>query len=105
MLAIGVESEYRSIARSLSGFGPKGESNAPIIADSEIMDLLRMLKLIRQSDSSMLAIGVEAEYRSVARSLSRLGPKGEPNAPIAADSDVADFLRLRHSCSCSFGLL
>jgi hypothetical protein len=42
----------------------------------------------------MLAIGVEVEYRSVTRSLSRWGPKGEFNAPIAAESKVADFLRL-----------
>jgi hypothetical protein len=36
MLTIGVESEYRSIARSLSGFGPKGELKAPIAAGSEV---------------------------------------------------------------------
>jgi hypothetical protein len=42
----------------------------------------------------MLAIGVESEYKSVTRSLSRLGPKGESNAPITAESEVADFLRL-----------
>jgi hypothetical protein len=29
----------------------------------------------------MLTIGVETEYRSVSRSLSRWGLKGEPNAP------------------------
>jgi hypothetical protein len=53
----------------------------------------------------MLAIGVEIEYRSVTRSLSGWGPKGDPNAPIAAESEVVDFLRWRRSCSCSFGLL
>jgi hypothetical protein len=42
----------------------------------------------------MLAIGVELEYRSVTRSHSRWGPKGEPNAPIAAESEVIDFLKL-----------
>jgi hypothetical protein len=57
-------------------------------------DLLRLLKLIWQPDMSMLAIGVELEYRSVTRSLSRWGPKGESNAPIAAESEVADFLML-----------
>jgi hypothetical protein len=57
-------------------------------------DLLRLLKLIWQPNLSMLAIGVESEYRFVTRSLSGWGPIGEPNAPIAAESDVADFLRL-----------
>jgi hypothetical protein len=42
----------------------------------------------------VLAIGVESEYRSVTRSLSRLGHKGEPNALVTAESEVADFLRL-----------
>jgi hypothetical protein len=53
-----------------------------------------LLKLIWQPDMSMLAIGVETEYRYVTRSLYGWGPKGEPNAPIAADSEIADFLRL-----------
>jgi hypothetical protein len=57
-------------------------------------DLLRLLKLIWQPDLSMLAIRVEPEYRSVTRSLSGWGPKGELNAPIAAESEVVDFLRL-----------
>jgi hypothetical protein len=34
----------------------------------------------------MLAIRVEPEYRSIARSLFRWGPKGEPNASIAIES-------------------
>jgi hypothetical protein len=46
MLAIGVEPEYRSISRSFSGWGPKGESNAPNAAESEVVDFLRLLKLI-----------------------------------------------------------
>jgi hypothetical protein len=57
-------------------------------------DLLRLLKLIWQPDLSILAIGVETEYRYVTRSLYGWGPKGEPNAPIAANSEVEDFLRL-----------
>jgi hypothetical protein len=93
-IAIGVEPEYRFISKSLSEWGPKGETNAPITAESEMTDLLRLLKLIWQSDLSMLVIGVEPEYRSVTRSLSGWGPKGEPNAPIAAESEVTDFLRL-----------
>jgi hypothetical protein len=94
LIAIGVESEYRSVSISLSGWGLKGELNALIIAESDMTDLLRLLKLIWQSDMSMLAIGVETEYRSVTRSLSRWGHKGESNAPIAADSEVTDFLSL-----------
>jgi hypothetical protein len=46
LIAIGVELEYRSIYRSLSGWGSKGESNAPIAAESEVADFLRLLKLI-----------------------------------------------------------
>jgi hypothetical protein len=65
-----VEPEYRSVSRSLSGWGPKREPNAPIATESEMMDLSRLLKLIWQPDLSMLAIGVEPEYRSVTRSLS-----------------------------------
>jgi hypothetical protein len=65
LIAIGVETEYRSVSRSLSGLGPKGERNAPIAAESEMTDLLRLLKLIWQPDMSMLAIGLEPEYRSV----------------------------------------
>jgi hypothetical protein len=93
MLAIGVELEYRFEARSLSGWGPKGDLNAPIAVGSEVADFLRRLKLIRRSDSSMIAISVEPNYRSVARSLSGWGPKEDPNAPITAESEVANFLR------------
>jgi hypothetical protein len=70
LIATGVEPEYRSVSRSFSIWGHKGELNAPIVAESEMMDLLRLLKLIWQPDMSMLAIRVEAEYRSVTRSLS-----------------------------------
>jgi hypothetical protein len=93
-IAIGVKPEYRSVSRSLSEWGPKGELNVPIAAESEMTNLLRLLKLIWQPDLSMLAIGVETDYRYVSRSLSGWGPKGEPNAPIATESEVVDFLRL-----------
>jgi hypothetical protein len=53
----------------------------------------------------MIAIRVEPEYRSIARSLSGWGPKGEPNAPITAESEVVDSLKLTRSCNCSSGLL
>jgi hypothetical protein len=46
MLAIGVETEYRSVTRSLSEWGPKGEPNASITAESEVTNFLRLLKLI-----------------------------------------------------------
>jgi hypothetical protein len=46
LIAIGVEQEYRSVSRSVSGWGPKREHNAPIAAESEMTDLLRLLKLI-----------------------------------------------------------
>jgi hypothetical protein len=46
LIAIRVEPEYRYVTRSLSGWGPKGESNAPITAESEVADFLRLLKLI-----------------------------------------------------------
>jgi hypothetical protein len=94
LIAIGVASEYRYVSRSLSGWGTKGEPNALITAESEMMNLLRLLKLIWQPDLSMLAIGAELEYRSISRSLFGWGSKGEPNATIIAESEVADFLRL-----------
>jgi hypothetical protein len=53
----------------------------------------------------MIAIGVEPEYRPVARSLFGWSHKGEHNAPIAAESEIMDFLRWRHSFSCSSDLL
>jgi hypothetical protein len=90
LITIRVEPEYRSIARSLSGRGPKGELNAPITAESEMTDLLRQLKSTWRLDSSMIAIGVEPEFRSVTKSLSEWGPKGKLNArsPLRARSRV-----------------
>jgi hypothetical protein len=70
LIAIGVESECRSVARSLSEWGTKGELDVPIAAESEITDLLRRLKLIWWSDSSMISIEIEPDYRFVAISLS-----------------------------------
>jgi hypothetical protein len=46
LIAIEVEPEYRFISRSVSRWGPKGEPNTPIVAESEMTDLLRLLKLI-----------------------------------------------------------
>jgi hypothetical protein len=93
LIVIGVEPEYISVVRSLSRRGSKGEPDAPIAVESEIADLLRRLKLIWRSNLSMLAIGGLSEYRSVARSLSRWGPKGEHDASITAESEITDLLR------------
>jgi hypothetical protein len=57
LIAIGIEPEYRYVARSLSRRGSKEEPNALIIAKSEVMNFFRLLKLIRRSDSSMIASG------------------------------------------------
>jgi hypothetical protein len=46
LIAIGLELGYRSVSRSLSGWGPKGELNTLIAAESEMTELLRLLKLI-----------------------------------------------------------
>jgi hypothetical protein len=59
LIAIRVEAEYRSVSRSFSGWGPKGELNTSIAVESEMTDLLRLLKLIWQPDLSMLAIRVD----------------------------------------------
>jgi hypothetical protein len=91
MIAIGVEPECRSVPRSISRWGSKGEPDALIAAESEITNLLMRLKLIRRSDLSMIAIGVETYYRFVAISLSKYGSKGEFNAPITIESEVTDF--------------
>jgi hypothetical protein len=53
----------------------------------------------------MIAIGIEPEYRSVTKSLSGWGSKGESNALIAVRNEVTDFLRWRRSYSYSFGML
>jgi hypothetical protein len=46
MLAIGVEPEYISVARSLSGCDPKEELNAPITTESEVTNFLRRETLL-----------------------------------------------------------
>jgi hypothetical protein len=57
------------------------------------MDLPKWLKLIRRSDSSMIAIRVESKYISVARSHSRCGTKREHNAPITTESEIMNLLK------------
>jgi hypothetical protein len=41
----------------------------------------------------LIAIKVESEYRYVVISLSGRGPKGEPGASIAVESEIADLVR------------
>jgi hypothetical protein len=38
----------------------------------------------------LIAIGVDPEYKSVSRSLSEWGTKGEPNAPIVTESEAIE---------------
>jgi hypothetical protein len=61
---------------------------------SDVVTFLKLSKTDRVIGLVLIAIGVEPEYRSVATSLSGRGPKGEPNAPIAVESEVTDFFRL-----------
>jgi hypothetical protein len=44
MIAIEVESDYRSITRSLFEWGHKGELNVVIAAESKVMDFLRRIR-------------------------------------------------------------
>jgi hypothetical protein len=94
LIAVGVETGYRTISRSLSGRGLKGKPNALIAAESEVTNFFRSLKLIRRSVSSVIAIEVESEYRSVAKYLSGWGPKGEHNALIVTKNEVMNFFSL-----------
>jgi hypothetical protein len=45
-MAIEVEPCCRSVGRSISGRGPKGELDVPIVAESKIVDIVRRLKLM-----------------------------------------------------------
>jgi hypothetical protein len=49
------------------------------------------MNLIWRLDLFLIAIVVELGYRYVVRSISRQGPKGEPDVPIAAESEVTNF--------------
>jgi hypothetical protein len=91
LIAIGVEPEYRSITRSLSGWGPKGEHNASITTDSEVTDFLRLLKLIWRSDSSMIAIAARSEVTDFLRLLKLIWRSDSFMIAIAAGSEVSDF--------------
>jgi hypothetical protein len=52
MITIRAESEYRSVIRSFSRYGPKEESNAPIATESEVVDFFEAdlaIKLVHDS--------------------------------------------------------
>jgi hypothetical protein len=90
MLAIRVESGYRSVTISLSGWGPKGEPNALIIAESEVTDFLRLLKLIWRSDSFMIAIIAGIEVTDFLMLLKLIWWSDSSMIAIAAGSEVTD---------------
>jgi hypothetical protein len=104
MLAIEVESEYRSVTRSLSGWGSKGEPNAPIVTKSEVADFSRLLKLIWQSDSSMIAIIAGSEVAYFLRLLKLIWQSDSSMIAIAAGSEIADFCYGWRYHADSFGL-
>jgi hypothetical protein len=104
ILAIGVETEYRYVTRSLYGWGPKGEPNAPIAADSEIADFLRLLKLIWRSDLSMIAIAAGSEITDFLRLLKLIWRSDSSMIAITARSEVVAFYYGWRYHVASFGL-
>jgi hypothetical protein len=56
------------------------------LKSSEIDPVIRLI---------LIDIGVETEYISVVRTLSRRGPKGELNASIVTESEITNFLLLK----------
>jgi hypothetical protein len=88
------EPEYRSVARSIFGGDPGGESYALVTFCNDVVAFLKLSETDPTIGLILIAIEIVACYRSV-----------EPNAPIVAESEVTDFLMWRRSCSCSSGLL
>jgi hypothetical protein len=62
------ESEYRSIARSIFGGVSGGEPYALNTSCSDAVDFLKSSETNSAIGVILIAIGVEAEYRSVSRS-------------------------------------
>jgi hypothetical protein len=60
---------------------------------NDVIDFLKLSEIDPTIRLVLIAIGVESEYRSISRSLSGWGPKGEPDAPIATESEVTNFFR------------
>jgi hypothetical protein len=57
MIIIGVESKYRSVDRSLSGWGSKREPNAPITTGSEVVNFLRRRRSCSYSSGLLWNVG------------------------------------------------
>jgi hypothetical protein len=87
------EPEYRSVARSIFGGVPGGEPYALVTSCSDDVAFLKSSETDLTIEHVLIAIGVESEYKSIARSLFGRGPNGEPDAPIAAESAIVDLLR------------
>jgi hypothetical protein len=62
MLAIEVEAEYRYVTRSLFGWGPTGESNAPIGTGNEVTDFLLGTKMSCCPVRASHALLIGSEY-------------------------------------------
>jgi hypothetical protein len=72
---------------------PRGEPYALVTSCSDVVAFLKSSEIDPAIGLILIAIGVEPEYRSVPRSLSGWGTKGEPNALITAESEVTNFFR------------
>jgi hypothetical protein len=92
-LAARVEPKYRSVVRSIFGGVHEGELYALITSCSDAIAFLKSFETDLAIEVILIAIGVEPEYRSVYRSISRWGSKGDHNTPIAVESEMANLLR------------
>jgi hypothetical protein len=88
------ELEYRSVARSIFEVVPRGDFYTLITSCIDVVDLFKSSEIDLAIGLVFNSYRVEPEYRSVARSLSRRGPKGEPYAPIATESEITELLRM-----------
>jgi hypothetical protein len=71
----------------------RGEPYALITSCSDVIDFLKSSEIDPVIGLILIAIRVEPEYRSISTSLSRRNPKGEPNTPIVAESEMADLFK------------
>jgi hypothetical protein len=93
-LAASAETEYRSVTRSIFGGVSVGEPYALVTSYNDVVAFFKLSETDPTIALVLITIRVELEYRSVARSLSEWGPKGDPNCPNAAESEVTNFIRL-----------
>jgi hypothetical protein len=63
--------EYRSVVRSVFGGNPGGEPYALVTSCSDVVAFLKSSEIDPVIRLVLIAIGVEPEYISLARSLSR----------------------------------